>query len=81
MIFSLLYYVLFKDSEISIGYKFARELLLGFTLYYVLYAQLDKNESMELIWWVIALDIFLLAVLIRKYKNKKLMKLFNRFVV
>jgi len=72
MIATSLYYLWLKNSEMSFGRKIAIGMLITYVMYYLMYYAIFKNRVFAN-WYiaVIAIDIFLLGVLLVKYKNMK----------
>ena len=77
MITSLLYYFFLKNTDWTFGRKFSIGILFVYVLYYLLYYNLFENQIYS-VWflWGVALDVFILGILLVKYKNMK----FHTFV-
>lgn len=72
MIATSLYYIWLKNSEMSFGRKIAIGLLFVYVMYYLMY-YLGFKDQVYANWFiaVTVIDIFLLGVLLVKYKNMK----------
>ena len=69
---SLLYWSWLKDSDAWFGKKIAAGVLLTYILYYALYHLVFSDTVYSNIFiWIVAIDVFILAVLLMKYKGLK----------
>ena len=81
MIASAIYYLIIKDRDWYFGRKFSLGILSVFAVYYILYYGVIKNTIYEnWLYWVIGLDIFVLGVLLMKYKHLKFGSFIDRAV-
>jgi len=72
MFATLLYYLWLRNADISFGRKIAIGMLCLYVMYYLMYYVVFRDRIFAN-WFilVIAVDIFLLGVLLVKYKNMK----------
>jgi uncharacterized membrane protein len=72
MIASGIYYLLLRNMDWSFGRKFSIGILLVYVMYYMLYYNVFANQIYSTTYlWLIVIDIFVLGVLLMKYKNLK----------
>lgn len=76
MLTSLVYYLYLKNSDLEIKYKIAKGFIISFILYYWSYHLIFR----VLTYWVIAIDIFILGILVIKYKKKRLSHFLGNFI-
>ena len=81
MLASAIYYLFLKDRDWTFGRKFALGILSVYILYYILYYTIMESTIYQnLFYWVVAADIFVLGVLLMKYKNMKFGSFVNKAV-
>ena len=81
MLASAIYFLILKDRDWSFGKKFALGILAVYVLYYLLYYLIMENTIFQdTFYWVVGGDIFLLGVLLMKYKNMKFGSFVNKAV-
>jgi hypothetical protein len=72
MIATALYYILLRNINWSFGRKFSIGIIAIYIMYYLLYYNVFAGQIYSTtFYWVIGIDIFLLGVLLMKYKNMK----------
>jgi len=70
MIASSIYYLFLRNADLSFGRKISVGLLVTFVLYYSMYYGLFEGTVFaNWFLWILAADIFVLGVLLVKYKQ------------
>lgn len=68
----------FFENSATPGRRFSQLLLLNFAFYYWLWELTEEKFFRDLRVWYLALDVFILGVLIVKYENMKFDNFLNR---